>query len=64
MSVPAPGCPAREAALDPAYRDFRTSVELRSGLVAGETIVLSLPVLVGEGGKVKPAGDGAAKAAR
>ena len=40
------------------YRDFGTSVELRSGLDGGELVVLSLPSTVGEGGKVKFADTG------
>ena len=46
------------------YRDYGTSVELRSGLVGGELVVMNLPVTVGEGGKVKPATEGATEVAR
>ena len=34
------------------YRDFGTSVELRSGLSGGETVVLNAPVTLEDGGKV------------
>ncbi len=35
------------------YRDFGTSIELRSGLSGGETVVLSPPTLLEDGSKVK-----------
>ncbi len=35
------------------YRDFGTSVELRSGLSGGEAVVLDSPVTLQDGGKVK-----------
>ena len=40
------------------YRDFGTSVELRGGLQGGETVVLSPPVELAEGSRVKRQGAG------
>ena len=34
------------------YRDFGTSVELRSGLAGGETVILNAPTTLEDGGKV------------
>jgi multidrug efflux pump subunit AcrA (membrane-fusion protein) len=34
------------------YRDFGTTVELRSGLQGGELVALTLPTTVDDGGKV------------
>ena len=34
------------------YRDFGTKIELRGGLDGGETVILSPPVTLEDGGKV------------
>jgi multidrug efflux pump subunit AcrA (membrane-fusion protein) len=36
------------------YRDFGTTVEVHAGLQGGETVVLSPPVELADGGHVKP----------
>ncbi len=40
------------------YRDFGTSVELHAGLQGGETVILSPPVELADGSRVKPQASG------